>query len=80
MKIKSSNIPRLESLLAMLLKYGTGLASAVTGLGLILALIEGQKSSRVTGPRIISCGIALFILMPVLRVILMLTIYLLEKD
>jgi uncharacterized membrane protein len=60
---------RLEWLLANLLHYGSSLASIAIGLGLAL-----------TSMRIATVGIALFILLPTLRVLLMLLVFLRERD
>lgn len=67
--------PRLESLLAGLLSYGTWLASVLTALGLVLALAQWRS-----GMPMITAGIAFFILLPVLRVILMLAVFVRERD
>jgi hypothetical protein len=75
---------QLEGLLAGTLHYGTWLASAVIGLGLALALL----GSRFSAPelairrdmRIAKIGIALFILLPVVRVIVMFIVYLRQRD
>jgi uncharacterized membrane protein len=58
--------PQLELLLAGLLRYGTWLASAVTGLGLALSL------GGIEGTYVVAAGVALFIALPVLRVLVML--------
>ncbi|HEV3444909.1 MAG TPA: DUF1634 domain-containing protein [Gemmataceae bacterium] len=58
--------PQLELLLAALLLYGTWLASAVTGLGLALSL------GGIEGNYVVAAGVALFIALPVLRVLVML--------
>jgi len=75
---------QLEWLLADMLHYGTSLASAVIGLGLGLALIEsrfsGPKLAILHDMRIVSIGIALFILLPVVRVIVMFIVYLRQRD
>lgn len=60
---------RLEWLLAGLLQYGSWLASIVIGLGLAFSSM-----------RIATIGIALFILLPTLRVLLMLLVFLRERD
>ena len=56
-----------ERLLASLLSRGTWLATAVIALGLVLPAH--------TGTRIVTVGIALMILLPVLRVVLMLIMF-----
>jgi uncharacterized membrane protein len=76
--------PRLESLLAGLLYYGSWLACAVIAVGLVLAFAQegfgpgnGAPSS---GMRVVTAGIALFILLPVLRVCVMLVVFVRERD
>jgi uncharacterized membrane protein len=75
---------RLEGLLAGLLCYGSWLASVAIGLGFGLALIDSYFSTGnlATLPymRIATGGILLFILLPVLRVLLMLLVFIRERD
>ena len=63
---------------------GTWLASGVIGLGLALALFDSRFSSpnlaMLRGMRIATIGIAIFILLPVVRVIVMLVVYLRDHD
>jgi uncharacterized membrane protein len=66
--------PRLESLLAGLLRYGTWLASGVIGLGLVLPLIG------LSGKPVVASGVALFIALPALRVLLMLAVFIRGRD
>jgi uncharacterized membrane protein len=66
--------PELERLLSKVLYRGSWLASCVIALGLILTPIGPF------GARVISVGIALFILLPVLRVLLMLIVFVRERD
>src|SRR5262249_6139185 len=66
--------PQPELLLAGLLRYGTWLASAVTGLGLATSLVG------VEGTHVVAAGVALFIALPVLRVLGMLGAVLLHQD
>lgn len=66
--------PELERLLARVLHCGTWLATCVIALGLALPLI-GRP-----GAGIVTAGIALFILLPVLRVLLMLIVFVRERD
>ena len=63
-----------ELLLAGLLRYGTWLASGVTGLGLAMSLVG------VEGAPVVAAGVALFIALPVLRVLVMLGGFLLNRD
>ena len=74
----------LDSLLALTLHYGTMLASAITGFGVVMALIGSGIGSRqpatLRAVDIVTAGIVLFILLPVLRVVLMLVSFLRERD
>lgn len=75
---------KLEWLLAGILRYGTSLASAVISLGLGLALIESQFSTPSLGilrdMHVVAIGIAMLILLPVVRVIVMLIVYFRRRD
>src|SRR5690349_11856854 len=66
--------PQPELLLAGLLRYGTWLASGVTGLGLALS------QAGVEGTYVVAAGVALFIALPNLRVLVMLGAFLLNQD
>jgi uncharacterized membrane protein len=61
-------------LLAGLLRYGTWLASGVTGLGLAMSL------AGVEGTAVVAVGVALFIALPVLRVLVMLGAFIADQD
>ena len=69
----------LESLLARLLNVGTWAASVVIGVGLVLSLFK-EQAALATAAQLLTAGIGLFILLPILRVILMFTIYLKNRD
>lgn len=75
---------QLEWLLAGTLHYGTWLASAAIALGLALALLHSRfsapKLAILRDMRIATIGIALLILLPVFRVIVMLIVYLRHRD
>lgn len=75
---------QLELLLADTLHLGTWLASAAIGLGLALALLDSRfsapKLAILRDMRIATIGIALLILLPVVRVIVMLMVYLRHRD
>jgi hypothetical protein len=75
---------RLETLVAALLAYGSWLASAAIGLGLVLALIDSSFATRnpatLPNMRIATMGIVLFIGLPILRVLLMLLVFIRERD
>ena len=66
--------PQPELLVAGLLRYGTWLASGVTGLGLAMSL------AGVEGTSVVAAGVALFIALPVLRVLVMLGAFILNRD
>ena len=75
---------RLEESLATLLRYGSWSATAAIGLGYALALIGSHAPTRslaaLPNMRIVSVGIVLFILLPILRVLLMLLVFIRERD
>jgi len=62
----------MESGIAILLRSGTWIASILLAAGL---LVPGQG-----GPALTRCGVALFILLPVSRVLLMLVQFLRRRD
>ena len=74
MSTETVKAPQPEWLLAGLLRYGTWLASAVTGLGLATSLVG------VEGTHVVAAGVALFIALPVLRVLVMLGAFILDRD
>ena len=84
MSTNVANDARLELLLARLLHYGTWMATAVIGVGLSLAFFEPHARATAlaasSGMRIVTVGIAGFILLPVLRVILMLIVFVRARD
>jgi hypothetical protein len=73
-----AKISRLEILLAGLLQYGSWLASTAIASGLTVAMIDPRVAPP--GMRLATGGIALLILLPILRVSLMLFAFLLERD
>jgi uncharacterized membrane protein len=81
MSIELARHPGLEQLLARVLRRGTWLGSSVIALGLALPLAGWWgASSAMMSTRIITAGIALLILLPVLRVLLMLIVFVRERD
>ena len=74
MSREAISAPQPELLLAGLLRYGTWLASGVTGMGLAMSLVG------VKGARVVAAGVALFIALPVLRVLVMLGAFILDQD
>jgi hypothetical protein len=74
---------RLEEMLAALLRFGSWSGSAAIGLGYALALMGSHSpiwNPAVRPIRIVSVGIVLFILLPILRVLLMLLVFIRERD
>jgi uncharacterized membrane protein len=75
---------RMNLLLARQLRYGIWLASSVTALGMIVALlgrwIVPHGHTITLGTNIVGKGIALIILLPILRVVLMLIVFLRERN
>lgn len=79
MSSKQTKSVRIESLLADVLNVGTWLASAVIAAGLLLSSFNHQTPFRIAA-QIITPGIGLFVLLPILRVILMLIIFVKQRD
>ena len=75
---------RLEEMLAALLRFGSWSASAAIGLGYVLALISSRSLTWnltvLPNIRLVSAGVALFILLPILRVLLMFFVFIRERD
>jgi len=73
---------RLDALLAALLQYGTWLASIVVLTGSALALFGAHRGGHASslGSAIVGYGIALFVLMPVLRVCTMCVFFVRARD
>jgi hypothetical protein len=75
---------RLELWLASLLHYGTWIATGTIAVGLALALPAMRTHSgahpAAAGMSIVTVGIALFILLPIMRLILMLGVFLHQRD
>ena len=75
---ESRSLP-LESLLAGVLHYGSWIALAAITVGIVLAL-SAHPLAVLQNLHFVAIGIALFILLPVLRVVLMLIVFLRERD
>jgi uncharacterized membrane protein len=70
---------RLESLLAGVLNAGTWLASTVIAAGILLSLFY-RGTTFLKGAQVMTVGIGLLILLPILRVIIMLIVFAKERD
>ena len=79
MNQSNSNHPYLESLLAYVLQFGSWAASATIGMGLVLSLISAH-APPFSGMKIVTVGLALFILLPVFRVFIMFVVFLNDRD
>jgi uncharacterized membrane protein len=87
---------RLEHWLARLLHYGTWVATGIVATGLAISLLrtgDSKLASTLSGMRmlpemlsisagmhVMTAGIALFILLPIMRLILMLGMFLHQRD
>lgn len=85
MRRTASEAPGLERWLAWLLQYGTWVAASTVAAGLAMALLDswarsGSVATSVVATRIMTTGIALFILLPVARLTLMLGVFLHRRD
>lgn len=72
-----------QRVIGALLWYGTWLASTVIAAGLLMTAWESGDASYhlpVSGPGVVKGGIALFILLPVARVVVMLVAFLRARD
>ena len=78
-----STLAPLERLLAGLLHYGTWVASTIIAVGFVLTLMHSNSGvshpEMMVGMRIVTTGIVLFILLPVLRLMLMFGVFLRER-
>lgn len=73
--------PKLDLLLAKVLLRGTWLGSSIIALGLVLPMTGWSRaSSAMICTEITTAGIALLIALPLLRVLLMLIVFIRERD
>lgn len=83
MKPTVDNFERRDQIIAGLLWYGTWFASALIAAGLLLTFIPPFPvglALPLSGYDAVKAGVAVFILLPVARVALMLTIFMRERD
>ena len=71
---------QLDRLLGKVLHRGTWLGSSIIALGLVLPMTWPGISSTMICTRIVTAGIALLIALPILRVILMLIVFVRERE
>jgi uncharacterized membrane protein len=71
---KTKRVSTLERLLAKLLGYGTWIASFIVAMGIARAFVDASDV------RLMKAGIGCLILLPVLRVLLMMFVFLRERD
>ena len=78
----TGHFARGEQMIAALLWYGTWIATGVVEAGTILGVLHssGHSFARDLGRDLVEAGVALFILLPIARVVLMLIIFLHERD
>ena len=83
MKTVADNFARRDQIIAALLWHGTWFASGLIAVGMLLTAVEPFPASfaiPLSGYGVVKAGVAAFILLPVARVILMLAIFLRERD
>ncbi len=83
MKPMAGNYKHREQIIAALLWYGTWFASTIIAVGMILGGFDDTHSRRIfglSGYDFVKGGVAFFILLPVARVALMMSIFLRERD
>ncbi|MDR3100401.1 MAG: DUF1634 domain-containing protein [Paraburkholderia sp.] len=83
MKAEAGHFERRDQIIAGLLWYGTWFASALIAAGVFLTAVgplRALPAFPLTGYDVMKAGVAVFILLPVARVALMLTIFLRERD
>jgi uncharacterized membrane protein len=70
----------LERCLATMLRLGTWVGSCIIAVGWVLSATGEPPSLPTAGVAIVQSGIALFILLPALRVLLMVVVFVCERD
>jgi uncharacterized membrane protein len=73
----------LDHALAAFLSHGTWLSCAVIAVGMALSLLQGTGSislAALPGMRIVNAGVALLILLPAARVLLMLAAFIRQGE
>ncbi len=70
----------LEERLATTLQFGTWAGSCIIAVGLVLSATGEPSSLPFAGVAIVRAGITLFILLPALRVLLMVVVFVCERD
>ena len=84
MSIETRPLESLERLLARTLRHGTRLATAIIAVGLVVAALQRNLFEPHHIPSgkqpIVSAGLGLFVLLPMVRVCLMLISFVRQRD
>jgi uncharacterized membrane protein len=72
--------PGLERLLSRLLECGTWIGSSVIAFGIVSSFVDTPKTVAALSTPIVTAGIFVIILLPIMRVSLMALIFLRERD
>jgi len=82
MKSGAQSFGRRDQVIAGLLWYGTWFATALIAVGILVTAVEPFLGFvlPLSGYDVVKAGVAVFILLPVARVMVMLTIFLRERD
>ncbi len=73
-------VPRLERWLAVLLQYGTWLGALVMAAGLALGVGATAAHPGHLAGIAVTAGVAIIIVLPVVRLVVMLAVYCAERD
>jgi hypothetical protein len=71
--------PKLEAHLARLLDAGTWMGCLVIAIGILVSL-TGAAPAELSGSQIVASGVAVFIALPIFRVLLMAAVFLADAD
>jgi Protein of unknown function (DUF1634) len=84
MKSITRSLAPLDRLLALFLQYGTWSACAFIGVGVMLEAIANAgvvaEGTDAYGDKALTAGVALFIVLPLLRVALMLVVFVRQRN
>ncbi len=83
MKPESDKFEQRDQIIAALLWYGTWFASLLIAIGMVMTAVGADtvwQGFSFDGYDVVTAGVAAFIMLPVARVALMLTIFARERD